>query len=80
MQAILQHIDDWFTALVLNGTAAQNITVPPRASLVSVVPSATPSQIEKRGVPNVRWLSRARLDADTLPDSDTAIMKVASLD
>lgn len=29
----------------------------------------------KRGVPNVRWLSRARLDAETIPEGDTVVAK-----
>ncbi|USP77920.1 hypothetical protein yc1106_05194 [Curvularia clavata] len=50
-------------------TPATNVTVD-TAATNSVTPLAM-----RRGVPNVRWLSRARLDAETIPEGDTVIAK-----
>jgi hypothetical protein len=43
-----------------------NATAPLVEILNTTSTSTTP--VKKRGVPNVRWLSRARLDAETPPE------------
>lgn len=66
-------------ALLLNGTVPSNSSTTPTPPEVSTtlatvrLPDAT--AVQKRGVPGGRWLSRARVDAETLPEGDTSIAK-----
>lgn len=76
------NVSDWIVASLLNGTIPANVTLPSDASSTATVEEspvvATSASMAKRGVPNVRWLARARLDSETLPEGDTSIQKVDS--
>lgn len=67
----------FLVAELLNATAPADTVAPPSnvtargVAASEIVPART-----KRGVPNVRWLSRARLESETIPQGDTVIAKV----
>lgn len=64
-------------AELLNAPApADPVTPPSNVTARGVAASEIVPARTKRGVPNVRWLSRARLESETIPQGDTVIAKV----
>ncbi|KAK9426686.1 hypothetical protein SUNI508_00213 [Seiridium unicorne] len=62
------------SSVLLNQTLPANFTDASNESNATVTSGV--SAFKKRGVPNVRWMSRARLEATTLPADDPRLVQV----
>ncbi|KAK6070992.1 hypothetical protein SCUP234_09902 [Seiridium cupressi] len=62
------------SSVLLNQTLPANFTDASNESNATVTSGV--SAVKKRGVPNVRWMSRARLEATTLPADDPRLVQV----